>query len=429
MPDRSPPAPKAAALARRPPSRAAAQRLVSDLRGASRLAIDGVLGVTALVENLHRNIQHLPAPLGQAREDRTRGLTGLVYRSIGGVTRLVGGTLEGVLGRLAALLGSADTAPPSAQRDALVAALNGVLGDHLAATHNPLALPMRLLHDDGRPLALEAPPGADPSAWRPRVLLLLHGLCMHPGQWARNGFDYGPALAAETGSTLLHLHYNTGLHVAANGQALAQQLQALVQRWPVPLQGLDIVGHSMGGLVARSALHQAAAAGMDWPQHVQRLVCLGTPHHGAPLERGGHGVDLLLAASPYTSALGRLGRVRSAGITDLRHGSLLDEDRSGPRFARGRDTRVPVPLPAGVACHALAGLLATPVGRRGYRWLGDGLVPLDSALGRHAQPARCLHFAPGHTRIVEGVGHLDLMGHAEVLEQLRAWLQAPPVGA
>jgi hypothetical protein len=189
----------------------------------------------------------------------------------------------------------------------------------------------------------------------------------------------------------------------------------------------------MGGLVARSALHQAAAAGHDWPGRVQRLVCLGTPHHGAPLERAGHGVDLLLAASPYTAAFGRLGRVRSAGITDLRHGSLLDEDRSGPRFARGHDARVPVPLPPGVACHALAGLLGgvpgklagKPAAARGRAWAGDGLVPLDSALGRHADAARCLHFAPGHTRVVEGVGHLDLLGHAEVLEPLRTWLQAP----
>ena len=78
----------------------------------------------------------------------------------------------------------------------------------------------------------------------------------------------------------------------------------------------------MGGLVARSASHQAAA-GAAWPRQLRDLVFLGTPHLGAPLERRGRGVDLL-SAPPHARALALLGRTRSAGITDLRHGALLD---------------------------------------------------------------------------------------------------------
>jgi pimeloyl-ACP methyl ester carboxylesterase len=408
------------------PARTGAQRLVRDLHGASRLATDATLGLTDLVENLHHNILRVPAPLGRASQARTRGITGLVYRSIRGVTRLVGGTADALLGQLASLLATPQAVSASEQREALIAALNGVLGDHLAATGNPLAVAMSLRHD-GLPLVLqpEALSQAVPEA-SPRVLLMLHGLCMHPGQWRRMGLDIGRTLAEEGARTLLHAHYNTGLHVAANGRALADQLQSLAQAWPLSIEDLTIIGHSMGGLVARSALHQARELGHGWPQRVRRLVFLGTPHHGAPLERGGRGIDALLAASPYTAAFGRLGRVRSAGITDLRHGSLLDADRSGPdRFAHAHDTRSPLPLPSGVACYALAGALGQQPGRLRQRWMGDGLVPVDSALGRHADAARGLDFLPGHVRVIEGLGHLDLLGHAEVLEQLRTWLNEP----
>lgn len=156
--NRTPPAPDPAAPlpARSGASRPATQRLVSDLHGASRLAVDATLGLTDLVENLHHNLLRVPAPLGAASEGRTRGITGLVYRSIRGVTRLVGGTLDLLLGQVAALLATPEAAAASGQREAVIAALNGVLGDHLAATGNPLALEMTLLHA-GRPLTLAAP--------------------------------------------------------------------------------------------------------------------------------------------------------------------------------------------------------------------------------------------------------------------------------
>jgi len=322
-----------------------------------------------------------------------------------------------------------DSAPPiAAERETVVAVLNGVLGDHLAASGNPLAIPMALRHD-GQTLTLrsEALAQALPQA-RPRVLLLLHGLCMHPLQWRRNGHDYGAALAAEAGFTLLHLHYNSGRHISTNGLELADRLQALQQAWPVPLEEIVVLAHSMGGLLARSACRQAQVRGDSWLPLLTRMFFLGTPHHGAPLERGGHWIDTLLGASPYTAAFSRLGKLRSAGITDLRHGSLLDEDWTGSdRFAHGHDTRTPVPLPAGVACYAMAGALRRGNGALDNTLLGDGLVPVDSALGRHKQAARTLAFDAGRQWVGQGLGHLDLLGHADVLAQLRAWLLAPAV--
>ena len=170
----------------------------SDLQAASRLAVDATLALTRLVEHMHHDIVQTPG-LGEPSPDRTTtGITGLVYRSIRGVTHLVGGTLDALLGRASALLGPGN-AVASDERDTVLAVINGVLGDHLDATANPLAITMHL-HHDGRPLAIEADQlrQALPHA-HGRVVLLIHGLCMHPRQWRRHGHDHGAMLAADQG--------------------------------------------------------------------------------------------------------------------------------------------------------------------------------------------------------------------------------------
>jgi pimeloyl-ACP methyl ester carboxylesterase len=392
----------------------------ADLRGAARLATDATTGLTDLVEAMHERIARLPLPGGAAPDGRVGGLGGLVYRSVRGITRGVGGSVDALLGLVGEALPASDTTP---EREALVAALNGVLGDHLAATGNPLAIQMSLRRD-GRtlPLEREALAEALPDAG-PKLVVLLHGLCMNDLQWTRAGHDHGAALQRDLGYTPVYLHYNSGLHVSTNGHALAPLMERLVEQWPRPLQRLVLIGHSMGGLVARSALHAASEAQLQWPARVDDLVFLGTPHHGAPLERAGNWVDVVLGATPYTAPLARLGKVRSAGITDLRHGNLLDEDWDGhDRFARRGDRRRPVPLPAGVRCFALAATTGARPGDGRDRLLGDGLVPLASALGRHAEPGHTLDFAPERQWVGQRMNHLDLLARPEVYAQLRRWL-------
>jgi pimeloyl-ACP methyl ester carboxylesterase len=392
----------------------------SDLRGAARLATEAVAGLADLVEAMHERIARVPLTGRAAADGRTSGITGLVYKSVRGVTRLVGGSVDALLGVLTPALAADDG---SAEREAVLAALNGVLGDHLQATHNPLATSMSLRYQ-GRALNVLTD---EMNAALPRasghLLVLLHGLCMNDRQWLRNGHDHGEALAQALGCTPVYLRYNSGLHVSTNGRELARQLDALLQAWPVPVQRLTLLGHSMGGLVARSALHLGLRDGQRWAQQTSELVCLGTPHHGAPLERAGHGVDILLGATPYTAPLARLGKVRSAGITDLRYGLLLDEDWVGrSRFARGVDQRAHVPLPAHVRCFAAAACLGASDAATRSRVLGDGLVGVDSALGRHADAARCLDFAAERSWVGHGMGHLDLLSHPDVAQRLRQWL-------
>lgn len=391
----------------------------ADLRGAARLATDATAGLTSLVEAMHERIARLPGS-SAALDGRTNGISGLVYKTIRGVTRVAGGSLEALLGWVGPALGRYSD---GRERDAIVAALNGVLGDYLVASGNPLATTMELRHG-GAPLLLEreALAAALPAAGG-RLLVLVHGLCMNDQQWQRNGHDHGEALARDLGWTPVYLRYNSGLHVSINGHGFAQQMESLVAAWPQPLQRLAIIGHSMGGLVTRSALHHAAQSQQRWAARLDDLVFLGTPHHGAPLERAGHGVELVLGATPYAAPFARLGKVRSAGITDLRHGLLLDEDWVGrDRFARGGDRRQPVPLPEGVRSGAVAASLGAQGGTIREKLLGDGLVPLDSALGRHADPARTLAFAGDRQWIGYGMNHLDLLDNAKVYARIKEWL-------
>jgi len=393
---------------------------LSDLRGATRIAVDATVGVTDLVERMHATIQRVPGIVGKAPQNPTRGITGLVYQSVRGVTRVVGRGLDAGLAPVIPLLPEGKTTPG---REAFVAALNGVYGDYLARTGNPLAVAMSVRRDGRRFDPADAADDASVSKPNGRLLLLIHGLCLNDLHWTREGHNHGEALAKDHGYTSLYLHYNSGLHVSINGRDLAALLEDLVERWPHPVEELAIVGHSMGGLVARSACHYGASAGHSWPRRLSRLVCLGTPHHGAPAERGGNRFETLLEATPYAAALGRLGKLRSAGITDLRHGNLLDDDwQERDRFARAADLRRPVPLPDGVDCHFLAASLGRQGGDLKGSLLGDGIVPLASALGRHDDPARDLGLPAGRCWIAWESSHLDLLSSPEVYAQIRARL-------
>lgn len=394
---------------------------VDDLRGLTRLAFEATRGVTALVEAMHVTIGSGPAVLGLPMAAPTRAVTRPIYGLIQGVMQLIGGGVDRALAQLAPLLGAS---APGPEREAVLAVLNGVLGDYLHARGNPLAIEMRLRRR-GAPLTLTAGGlrAALPDATG-KVLVLVHGSCMNDLQWTRRGHDHGAALADELGATPIYVHYNTGLHISTNGRALADLLAQLAAAWPVPLDELAIVGHSMGGLVARSACHHGEDAGHAWRGRLRALVTLGSPHHGAPLERGGAWVDLLLGLSRYSAPVARLGQIRSAGVTDLRHGNVRDDDWQGlDRFADLGDHRRPLPLPVGVACYAIAGTLAADAADDAP---GDGLVPIASALGRHPRPELALGFPEGHRWIAAGTGHVDLLDAAPVYAKLRTWLASDP---
>jgi hypothetical protein len=185
----------------------------------------------------------------------------------------------------------------------------------------------------------------------------------------------------------------------------------------------------MGGLGARSALLLAQAAGQLWPQQLDDLVFLGTPHFGAPLERAGHWLDRILGAAPYAAPLARLGKVRSAGITDLRHGHVRPASAGTGAAPGGIPQDAPAPLPEHVRCYAIAGSLGPDSQGVRARIAGDGLVPVASALGQHKDPAHALRFPPDGVRLAEGVNHMALLSDAAVYAQLIFWLGSQDAAA
>lgn len=209
-------------------------------------------------------------------------------------------------------------------------------------------------------------------------------------------------------------------NISTNGRAFAALLEQLVFAWPESVDEISIVAHSMGGLVARGACHYAEALGYAWRAKLRKAIFLGTPHHGAPLERGGNWIDFLLSISPYSAPLCRLGQIRSAGVTDMRFGNVLDEHwHSRDRFELGKDLRTPVPLPEGVECFTIAATTATSAGEA---LPSDGLVPVFSALGRHERRELTLDFPQTNQWIGFGMSHLDLLERAEVYDVIESWL-------
>ncbi|MGD0452692.1 MAG: alpha/beta fold hydrolase [Solirubrobacteraceae bacterium] len=316
-----------------------------------------------------------------------------------------------------------------------LAVLNGLIGDRLerdgSALHQPASARM---HGERIGLDEASLRDAFPQA-TPRLAVFIHGLTGDEfcWSWGENlatnpgaAAPYGSRLVSDLGYTPVYLRYNSGLHISENGRTVAELLQELVESWPVEAQQVALVGHSMGGLVARSAAHHAHEQDQTWVRRVRHVVSLGTPHHGAPLERGAHRAALALDKLPETRMLGSFLKKRSAGIRDLRHGSLVDEDWRGrdPEALRAIACQEVPLLPWAMHFFVSATVTRDPNHPLG-RLLGDILVLKPSASGQ--SKARRIPFREEHGHHVGGAHHLALLNHPEVYERLRDWLARVPV--
>jgi pimeloyl-ACP methyl ester carboxylesterase len=341
-----------------------------------------------------------------------------VYSSLAGTTRLIGVAADTALGRRLVEDGRALSTTP---RGALVVgAVTGLIGDELERQGSDLAEPMSV-RLDGR--AVEpADFGAAVDAPTERLVVFAHGLMESEFAWRLGGAEpYGARLRRELGFTPVELRYNTGRHISENGRSLADLLEQLVEAWPVELERIVLVGHSMGGLVSRSACHQAAGRGDTWVEQVRHVISLGTPHMGAPLAQGVHWASAALHALPETRPLASFLRRRSAGIRDLRHGSLVDADwldRDPDALRAVACEEVPL-LEGATHCFVAATVTSNPR-HPVARLVGDFLVLEASASGRARD--RRVPFEAEHGMVVGGAHHIALLNHPAVYEQLRDWL-------
>ena len=412
-------------MSKQPPDKPSGHLRKSDIQGITQLATQATAGLTRIVEDVHYSVLNTKSlPGGKV----IHVISSLVYKSVHTATFAVGNGVDAALSKLQPLLESAEDAEPGTRRrEAVLSALNGVMGDRLLATNNQFATPMTLRYE-GNALSWNDPPSMPAATGK--VLLLFHGLCMNDLQWQTQQdetvHDHGQALAKALGYTPVYLRYNSGLHTSVNGRKLSTQLEQLVAHWPVPIEELTIVAHSMGGLLARSAVHYARQDDLRWPEHLKNIIFLGTPHHGAPLEKAGNWLDVIIGSTPYSAPFTRLIQLRSAGITDLRHGHVLDEDwQDHDRFKRKPDSREAAPLPVGVACYTVAATTASRRSLLADRLVGDGLVPLRSALGQHDNAQQYLAFEKDSQWIVYQTNHIELLSSQAVSSQIIEWLSPP----
>ena len=350
-------------------------------------------------------------------------LSARAYRAVGGGFRLVGAIADAALGRRRVEDGRELSSSPRGAL--LVGALTGLIGDRLelegSDLHQPLAARVggRSVEPDAEGLAVAYP------AATPELVVFLHGLMESEFAWRLGGRpdSYGSRLREDLGLTPVELRYNTGRHISENGLELADLLERLTAEWPVEVERIVLVGHSMGGLVARSACYQAAERGDDWVGRVRHVVSLGSPHLGAPLAQGVHWASAALHALPETRPLASFLRRRSAGIRDLRQGSLVDADwRDCDPDALRAAACQEVPLLDGAThCFVAATITADPRHPVG-RLIGDCLVLESSASGRSR--TRRIPFEAEHGLVVGGTHHIALLNHPAVYERLREWLAA-----
>jgi len=282
-------------------------------------------------------------------------------------------------------------------------ALNGMWGDTIAREHPELDVGMTVRRED------EA---------TGKLVVFVHGLCENDASWRG---VYGGRLRDELGYTPLYVRYNTGLHVSENGRRLSEALEHLVDDWPVQVHEVTMVGHSMGGLVSRAAAHYGHADGHAWTERLRHVFCLGTPHLGAPLERGANVLGWALTRLPETRPFGELINLRSAGVKDMRFGNCVEEDwcECDPdELLNDRCSEVPF-LPSANYYFVGATLTRDP-DHPAARVVGDLLVQFASASGNG--PRRRIPFEVDNGCHVGGINHFQLLNHPAVYEQLRRWL-------
>lgn len=298
----------------------------------------------------------------------------------------------------------------------LVGALNGVMGNYLYQHQNPLALPMVFYDHYGQRQSGDL---------AGRIVILVHGLCMNHLTWSNGSFGgIGEKLLAQRdNNTMLYLNYNTGRRISANGKSFAWLLEDLIQRNP-RISSIDLIGHSMGGLVCRSALFYGKQNVHNWINKIENLVCIGSPHHGAVLERVGFMLQDKLGRMPILNRVGKLTQIRSDGIMDLRYGSVRDDDWEylDARSGSMNDVRKPAPLPSRINTYLIAGSLELrPKQSKTLELIGDYLVSVASALGEHTNPRYQLKVAESHKAIFYGLNHMEIQYHSSVAEQICRW--------
>ncbi|UGT62074.1 lipase family alpha/beta hydrolase [Nocardia asteroides] len=395
----------------------------AEVRALARLAGDELGGAVAGIATVHRAVADRVFTAVRWGVGPAAAPVQVAHDAIADGVYAIVGTVAETAGRVAERTADLPNGEPPSRTvfgAGLLGVLSGLIGDRLAEQNPVLTGPMSF-RVDGQPVAPE-----ELGSPHDTLVVFVHGLVETEHAWRRGGTPgYAERLAEELPCATAAVRFNSGLHISENARELADLLERTQRAWPVPLRRIALVGHSMGGLVARAACHLAAAEGAAWVRLVRQIVCLGSPHLGAPLEQFVHVVSAGLVKLPETRPFGRLLRRRSAGIRDLRQGSLVDEDWTDLDIdALTRRVQQEVPLLPGVEHYFVtASIIRNPKNPLG-RIVGDGLVLTPSGSGRGR--ARRIAFEPENGLHLPGANHFTLLNDEAVHEALRRWLAAAP---
>jgi pimeloyl-ACP methyl ester carboxylesterase len=398
-----------------------------EARELARLAFEEAAGAFDGLHSIHGSIAERAfkrtGPGGAPAQWMHDRIAGAVYGGLSGSVRGMGYVADAALARRPRVAARAVSTTPRGA--ALVAAINGLIGDTLERRQSPLHQPMAVrLHGEAIGTGRDELAAAYPQA-TPRLAIFLHGLMETEFSWRwgsrETGESYGTLLERELDMTGVYLRYNSGRHISENGRSLADLVEEVVAGWPVPVTEVALIGHSMGGLIARSGLYQADLDRKVWPTLVKQTVSIGTPHMGAPLEQAVHYASAGLHVLPETRPFSRFLRRRSGGIRDLRQGSLVDEDwRDRDPDVLRAEAIAEVPLLEGVThCFVTATITRSPRHPLG-RLIGDYLVLQASGSGRSR--TRRIGFDEEYGHHVGGSHHFALLNHPAVYDKLRDWL-------
>ena len=401
---------------------------------AGRLVGDVLAGGVGVIRDVHRAVADrwfgVAGPVAWPARVMHDGIAGGVYAVVGAAhalaPRAASVLAAGVYGGDAPVAGTAPRAGP------VLAAVNGLWGDRISERYPALAIAMTVrAHGADIPVTADGLRAAEPAATS-RVVVFVHGLFEDDRSWspsAGSGDDapvsFGTQLRRDAGYTPVYVRYNTGHRVSDNGRRLAELMAALHQHWPVPVDEIAFVGHSMGGLVVRAACHYGRLGGHEWVRAVRHVFCLGTPHLGAPLEKGVNATAWLLSRLPETAPVATVLNSRSVGVKDLRYGAVVEEDWRDidvDEFLRDRCTEVR--FLDHVRYYFIGATLTRSPDHPVGRLLGDLLVQLPSASGQGRR--RRIPFPVEHGRHLGGLHHLDLLRHPSVYRQLRTWITTAP---
>lgn len=398
-----------------------------EVRALGDLAGEAAAGIATQAREVHEGIaERVFGLLGEPAAPVRYLHDAISTRAYSGATKLTGALVRGS-GFAVGLTrpSSAPSLEDNLPGRMAVGALNGAWGDRLEHRGNTLARHMTIRHR-GTDLSLNrrALAGAIPGA-RGRLAIFIHGLCETDDAWrlrASRHVPYGDRLESELDYTSLHVRYNTGLHISHNGRRLSNLLGELVENWPVPVTEIALVGHSMGGLVSRSACHYADEG--SWREQVRHVFMLGTPHKGAPLELAANAACHRLSRLPETRPFAKPLKCRAAGVKDLGYGYVVDEDWEGhdPDAFRN-NTGTVVPFLTSANHYFVCATLTREAEARVGRIVGDLLV-LRASAWSHEGHGEQMQFPIDHYTHLGSATHFDLLNHPAIYGQIKRWLTA-----